>query len=273
LRDFAGVHSSLSLGADFKSYEAPSFSTNLTYFSLYALDPFGNSVLVTNQTIRLPSNSRAQLQYIPLSVGWSASRPDNRGDFTFNYNQNIFLSPLESARTNFQVVAGAPGAGGNYTTINAGLARDQNLFDNWSARLNVNGQWASAPLISNEELALGGTSGVRGYQEGEIYGDTGWRALFDLRAPPINIGYFPTQNDDVPAEIRCSWFMDVGQTFLIDRPTMTDLSFTQWGTGIGFFLTAGDHVSARLALAWALRDTPTTPAGSTQAYFSIGFQF
>src|SRR5580692_11335975 len=219
LREFAGVHSQFSLGADFKSYDAPTFATNLTYFSLYAPDQFGNPVLVTNKTIPLPSDSRAQLQYVPLSFNWSAARPDGWGGFNFNYSQSIFLSALASARTNFQVVAGAPGAGGNYTTINAGLVRQQNLPWNWSAQLNLNGQWASAPLISNEELALGGTSGVRGYREGEIYGDTGWRALFDLRAPPVNVGYFPTATGDVPAVLRCSLFMDYGQTSLIDRPT------------------------------------------------------
>jgi hypothetical protein len=32
--------------------------------------------------------------------------------------------------------------------------------------LNLNGQWASEPLINNEQFGLGGTSGVRGYQEG-----------------------------------------------------------------------------------------------------------
>ncbi len=273
LPEFAGVHSLFSIGADFKSYDAPSFATNLTYFSLYALDSFGNPVLVTNETIRLPSNTHAELQYIPLSIGWSAARPDKFGGFAFNYSQSFFLSALASARTNFQVVAGAPGAGGNYTTINAGLVRQQNLPWNWSALLNVNGQWSSAPLISNEEMALGGTSGVRGYQEGEIYGDTGWRALFDLRAPPVNVGYFPTESGDVPAELRCSWFMDFGRTFLIGRPTTADLSFTQWGTGVGFFLTAGEHFYGRLTLAWALQDTPTTPSGNMQAYFNIGFQF
>ena len=270
---FAGIRSALSFGADFKSYEAPSFSTNLTYFSLYALDNFGNPVLVTNQTLRLPSNSRVALQYIPLSFGWSAVRPDQYGSFAFSYSQSVFLETLASARTNFQVVAGAPGAGGNYTTVNAGLVRDQKLFGEWSALFNLNGQWSSAPLISNEQLALGGTGGVRGYQQGEIYGDTGWRASFDLRAPSIIAGHFPTETGDVPAELRCSWFMDVGQTYLIDRPTTANLSFTQWGTGVSFFLTAGEHVDARLTLAWALHDTPTTTAGNAQAYFSIGVQF
>jgi hypothetical protein len=57
----------------------------------------------------------------------------------------------------------------------------------------------------------------------------------------------------------------------------------EWGTGLGFFLTAGEHFDARLTLAWALADAPSSsnpnetlvasPAGSIQAYFSVGFQF
>ena len=67
--------------------------------------------------------------------------------------------------------------------------------------------------------------------------------------------------------------MDYGQTSLIDRPTTANLTFRQWGTGLGFFLTAGEHFDARLTLGWALEGTPTTKAGNMQAYFSIGAQF
>jgi hemolysin activation/secretion protein len=67
--------------------------------------------------------------------------------------------------------------------------------------------------------------------------------------------------------------MDFGQAYLIDRPTVADLSYSQWGTGLGFYLTAGEHFDARLTLAWALLGTPTTAAGTTQAYFSVGAQF
>jgi hemolysin activation/secretion protein len=77
----------------------------------------------------------------------------------------------------------------------------------------------------------------------------------------------------MPAELRCSWFMDYGQAFLIDRPGLVDSAYSQWGTGLGFFLTVGEHVNARLTLAWALLNTPMTTAGSAQAYFSVGAQF
>jgi hemolysin activation/secretion protein len=270
LRDFLGVKSSLLLGVDYKSYQLQTLSTNLTDFKLYEIDSFGNRVLETNEIISLPANKMQKLYYLPLSVDWVAARPDKWGAFSFNYNQSFFLSSLASARTNFQSVAGSRYAGGNYTTINAGLVRQQNLPANWSAVVNANGQWASAPLIGNEQFALGGTRGVRGYQEGENYGDTGWRVLFDLRAPPVNVGYFPTQGGDVPANLRCSVFTDYGEAYHLHQPSL--ISIRQWGTGAGFFLTAGEF-SARFTLAYALLATPTTPAGGIQAYFSVGYQF
>jgi len=273
VNEFAGIRSSVSFGADYKTYQAPTFSTNITYFSLYGLDSFGNQVLVTNQTVRLPSNSQVDLHYIPLNYGWSASRPDNWGTFAFNYSQSVFLSWLASARSDFQHAAAATGAGGNYTTINADLARDERLWGDWSALLNASGQWASEPLFSNEQFALGGSGGVRGYREGEIYGDEGWRLMFDLRAPAVNIGYLPSADGEIPADLRCSWFMDYGEAYLIDRPGTGNPSYSQWGTGLGFFLAAGEHISARLTVGWALHDTPTTSAGSAQAYFSVGAQF
>jgi hemolysin activation/secretion protein len=286
VREFLGVNSSVQLGFDYKSYQAQTYSTNLTYFDLYALDSFGNPVLETNQTIRLPSNSQNSLFYLPLSLRWAGTRMDKTGSTSLSVSENIFLQALSSARSGFQAVAGSPQAGGNYTTINAGLIRLQNLPGNWSALFNANGQWASEPLIANEQFAIGGTTGVRGYQEGENYGDTGWRMQFDLRAPPVSVGSFPTRDGEVPAYLRCSWFMDYGQVNLFDRPNVVGGSLNEWGTGLGFFLTAGEHFNARLTLAWALADTaegnalkPNTPAvvqtpqGDMHAYFSVGYQF
>ena len=275
VREFLGVHSSFLFGFDYKAYDAPSFGTNLTYFTLYAPDRFGNPVKLTNQTIRLPSNTRASLDYLPLSWGWSAFRPDKWGVTSFSLNQNIFLAGLASARTNFQVVAASSDAGGNHTTMTTGLTRRQNLPDGWSLLLRANGQWASEPLINNEQFALGGTAGVRGYEEGEVYGDDGWRVMFDVNAPPVQVGEFPVSGggDGIPAYLRCSLFMDYGETCLIDRPASLSLAYTEWGTGMGFYLTAGEHFDARLTLAWALHDTPATHIGEMRAYFNVGFQF
>lgn len=282
---FEGITSSLLLGMDYKYYEQKGFATNQYIFDLYALDQFGNRTFVTSQTIGLPINSDQSLYYLPLSVSWIAARPDSGGSFTFNYNQNIFLSPLESSRQSFQNLAYSTAAGGNFTTINAGLTRYQNLPGDWSASLNLNGQWASEAVINNEQFGLGGTSGVRGYREGEAYGDDGWRVLFDLKAPPINLGYFPTDDGNVPAELRCSLFMDYGEIYSLDRPSAEWPPVKEWGAGASFFLTAGQHFDARLTMAWALKDVTVldgassndslvhTSAGEAVAYFSVGYQF
>ena len=283
LEEFAGIKSTLIFGLDWKSYAANTFSTNLTYFDLYALDPYGNRVLVTNEIVRLAANSSQRLFYTPLSFGWSALRPDQTGAFQFTFNDEVFLAALGSSRTNFQKTAGNLHAGGDFTTINAGLVRLQNLPGGWSALANLNGQWASEPLISNEQFGIGGAAGVRGYREGEVYGDSGWRALFDLRAPAVNVGYFPTATGEVPALLRCSVFTDYGEVYFLDRPGQPPVN--AWGAGLGFFLTAGEHFDARLTIAWALlgptatASSPAgtistkTPAGNASAYFSVGYQF
>ena len=103
--------------------------------------------LVTHQLLwGLPNNSDNNLCYLPLSLRWPGTRPDKTGSTSFNVSENIFLQALASARSGFRAVAGSPQAGGNYTTVNAGLIRLQNLSDGWSASLNANGQWASEPL-------------------------------------------------------------------------------------------------------------------------------
>ncbi len=281
--EFCSIKSILSFGLDFKSYSANTYSTNLTTFKLYALDSFGNRVLETNQTLALAANSSQSLQYLPLSLGWSAARPDKYGSFQFSFNDSVFLEKLASDNQNFQQVAGNSQAGGNYTTINAGLIRLQNLPAGWSIVANANGQWANHPLISNEQISLGGTSGVRGYPEGAVSGDTGWRTLCDLRTPPVNVGYFPTATGEVAALLRGSVFMDYGQVYFIDRPGQGAVS--EWGTGFGLFLTAGEHFDARVTVAWALlgaAPVTTTTAnyvnthtseGSARAYFAVGYQF
>ena len=283
LNEFAGITSALSLGVDWKAYNANTYYTNVTSFDLYALDPHGNRVLITNKTINLPANSSQYLFYVPLSFGWAALRPDRTGNFQFTFSDVLSLSRLQSSSKDFQRVAGNTNSGGTFTTVNAGLIRQQNLPGDWSVIANANGQWADKPLIGNEQFGLGGTAGVRGYEEGEAYGDTGWRGLLDLRAPALNIGYFPTATGEVPAMLRCSGFMDYGQLFFVDRPGQTAVD--EWGTGFGFFLTAGEHFDARLTVAWALLGARAygssannyvavhTPADTCRAYFSVGYQF
>jgi hemolysin activation/secretion protein len=270
LREIFSVHSSVSFGIDFKAYQAQSFNTNLTYASVFGTNQFGNRQLVSSQTIPLAANSGTGVQYMPLSLGWSASRADPLGSTTFNVNQNIFLAALSSGREKFEAATGAPSAGGNYTTITAGTDREESLPRNWSLSWRADGQWANESVINTEEFALGGTAGVRGYREGEDYGDTGWRSLFDLHAPAIQTGSLPYNGGRIPVNLRSSLFMDFGETW---RLVPGESAVRQWGTGLDILVTASDHFAARLTIGRALLATTITHAGNINAYFSVGFQF
>jgi hemolysin activation/secretion protein len=273
LKEFAGIRSSVTFGVDFKTYAPSTYQTNYTYVSTYGLDSFGNRVLTTNYTTALGAARHQRLDYFPLSFGWSAARPDPYGTTSFNINESVFLSGLESSRTNFQSATGTDRAGGNYGITTAGLTREQPLGRDWSLLLHADGQWASEAIINNEQYALGGTAGVRGYEEGETYGDLGWRVMTDLRAPAIAVGEFPNGSKRIPAHIRASLFMDYGESFLIERPGLASDQIEEWGTGFGAYYNAGSRFDARLTLAWALHDGAIRTAGNTTAYFSVGIQF
>jgi hemolysin activation/secretion protein len=255
------IQSSFSAGLDYKYYDIRNFTTNITI-----VNDISNNVSLP---ITITNNPENHLFYLPLTLGWSGSESDGHGFTTFSVNDSIFLQALSAKESSFEAVAGSPRAGGNYTTITANFDREQKLPADWSLSLKAGGQWANEPLISNEQFPLGGTSSVRGYQEGEAYGDTGWHTQFDLHAPAVNVGYFPTANADVPAELRCSLFMDYGEAYSLSQSA----SIQEWGTGVGFLLNVGEHLDARLQVAWALHDTPLTQMGTTRVYFSLGAQF
>jgi hemolysin activation/secretion protein len=270
LREVAGIQSLFTVGFDYKSYRLQTSATNLSFFTSTLTN---NGVPSTNNSIiALAANSHQDVTYLPLSWELAAQRPDKFGLTTMSLEQDLFLTQLESSRVKFQGAAGSVDAGNTFTKFMLNLSREEILPHGWSILWRASGQWANEPLISNEQFPLGGTSGVRGYQEGDSYGDIGWKTTLDLRAPPITMGEFPiTDKRSVPGIGRASVFMDYGEVKLLDNSTAPTIQ--QWGTGLGFLLNATEHFDARISVAWALRSTPVAAAGSIQAYFSMGVQF
>jgi hemolysin activation/secretion protein len=270
LPQLAGVQSSVSVGVDFKHFRQKTFNTNISSLIYYDFTDGGERFVDFVTEVNLGSSSAQDLYYVPLSIGWSASRPDQFGQTAFSYNQSIFLSSFSSPDKKVQRLANSTEAGGTFTTINLALSREQPLFADWSLAWRANGQWASAPVINNEQFGIGGSGGVRGYKEGEEYGDSGWRTSLDLRAPAFR---------DMPApegwprmDWRVSAFVDYGERYLID-PGPRDAAVCMLGSGASLYVTVGEHFDARLTLAFSLLDTPQTKAGQGRAYFTVGAQF
>jgi len=155
--------------------------------------------------------------------------------------------------------------------VQAGATREQRLYKDWTALIHADGQWASCPLFSNEQFAMGGTSGVRGYQDGEVYGDTGWRVSFEPRTPMVNIGMV---DGNIPFWVRASVFMDYGETYLLQKVTPTSSDSEKfWGYGGSLTANIGSHLDGRLTVSFPLISSANTTAESVRVYFGIGAQF
>ena len=94
--------------------------------------------------------------------------------------------------------------------------------------MRVDGQWASEPLISNEQYPIGGAAGPRGYIEGERFGDHGARATIEPRLPTFDIGMV---DGTMPMKLRISVFNDLAVSELIE-PTGRRQTVRMWSTGI-----------------------------------------
>jgi len=113
---------------------------------------------------------------------------------------------------------------------------------------------------------------VRGYYEGDDYGDAGWFSSLEVRTP-----YFETRvasiYDFVPAWARASFFVDYGQRYLLDAPVGTSSARSLLGAGFGLSGNINNHIDARVTVAWPLLNTANTIAPEPRVYFTLGGQF
>jgi len=258
----------LSFGADFKTFESTSAKTNNFLFTEFFPQPDG-TLLERNFT--LPSGrapTRHFLEYLPLSLRLDATKADPHG--TTIVGLGLAGVPWHSgSSSNMQAVAGSKNATGYWVTFSPSITRDFLLPKAWDLSVHAEGQWASQPLISTEQFGAGGVNSVRGYHEGEVFGDKGWRVDCELKTPPHVVGIaFGKQ----PLTVRGSIFTDYSEVHLLD-PQGRDGTVPLWGAGAGWVTSIGSHWEARFLFAVPFDSTPTTEANHPRFNFSLLGQF
>jgi hemolysin activation/secretion protein len=116
---------------------------------------------------------------------------------------------------------------------------------------------------------LGGLAGVRGYREGEVFGDSGWRVSVEQKTPPHVVGM---AYGKAPLSVRGSVYIDYGEDYLLD-PNGRDGNLRLWGIGAGAVATIGNHFDARLLVTFPLLGTTTTDAGHPRFDFTLTAEF
>ena len=280
------VSSTFSAGVDYKHYETVAANADI-FYQVTTTTNAGSAITYGNvlATVKLPAK-RSIVEYFPLNIGLSGSSPDPWGSTAFNVQGNFNiatignLSELAYSAAAPNVVSTNGGAAhtnslnnarDNYFTVQAGFTREQRIYKDWTMLIRADGQWASCPLFSNEQFGMGGLNGVRGYSEGEAYGDTGWRVSLEPRTPLYNIGMV---DGNVPFYLRGSVFMDYGEIYLLNSPVAGDKDRQQFcGTGMALTANIGSHIDGRLVIGFPLMTSPLTSAGDIHIYFAVGGQF
>ena len=102
--------------------------------------------------------------------------------------------------------------------------------DDASLVVSLSGQYADEPLVSIEQFPIGGRNSVRGYLEGEGFGDHGWDLQAEVRTPALRDFLGGLLGEKVQGLL----FWDMGEIYL--RDTLDDRIDAQarlQGVGIG----------------------------------------
>jgi hemolysin activation/secretion protein len=291
LRTIDDFQSSFSGGLDFKTYHLDSGQTNV--FILRNGETIDNTPPFTNivtSVYRSPVPfTEKYIAYLPLAARYDVNWHDaaGNGSLGFGLNGNPWYSssvnitsstnvvvggktnlvPVTSTITGkhaIQAITGSTESTGNWLAIVPAFSHDFVFHNDWVMMFRADGQWASQPLISNEQYGIGGVNSVRGYHEGRAYGDTGWRVSLEQQTAPYAVGVV---FDHTPLTIRGSVYMDYGNAYLLDpqgRPGDVQL----WGTGFGLTAAVGSHWQSRFLVTFPL--IGVSGINQNQPYFNFG---
>jgi hemolysin activation/secretion protein/AraC-like DNA-binding protein len=260
----------LSGGFDLRYYETLGFHTN-TFATTSIIPPADpNDPPETNTSLTISGRERtASVTYLPFVLRADGGIPDKSG-VTSLFAGGTYSIPFGGLSEDEQLRAftGADDSTAGFLAFNGSLVREQRIAGDWRMFFRAEGQIASEPVISNEQFALGGLSSVRGYAQGESFGDAGYRLSVEQRTPAFKLGKIGS------AAIRARFlgFFDYGRTYLYEplgRPSNTTLS----GAGFGVNCTLGRVLDLGATVGWPLRSTSYTELGAPRFYFNVAAQF
>lgn len=130
----------------------------------------------------------------------------------------------------------------------------------WLIQTIFTAQYTNDPLISGEQLGVGGSYDVRGYQERETSADRGQIVKFEITTPAWQ-------------HINLFAFYDYGHGSLETHSfgRLNDWSLSS--TGVGASWQWQNYVQAKLAVANALDNAVTTRAGDSRIHASIVLRY
>ncbi|NUN93766.1 MAG: ShlB/FhaC/HecB family hemolysin secretion/activation protein [Verrucomicrobiae bacterium] len=136
----------------------------------------------------------------------------------------------------------------------------------WMAKGSL--QVAHRNLLASEQIGVGGSGSVRGYDEREANGDEGYLVSTEIRTPPVSLGALVGLEKAVD-QLQFLGFFDYGvaenRILLPGEDPHVQLA----GTGPGLRYTISPWLSVRFDYGWQLYDTGLNPRYNSRGHLGV----
>jgi hemolysin activation/secretion protein len=213
--------------------------------------------------------------YLPLSISYGAVQMDGHGSTEITLGLNLLPRGLISEREEFEDKRFKSRA--NYVYAGLTAQRTQHLGAGWDGVIQVDGQLADQPLISNEQYNAGGMNSVSGYKESEVSGDNAVRARIGLATPDLIEAWVDGSEDTASRwhllDLRLHGYYDYARLWTLEPLPSEDGSQELQGVGAGLTGAVGQYFDWALQWGLALNDTDRTEANEQLVYFFAKAKF
>lgn len=228
----------LSLGVDYKN--------------------FGQRIPVGTESLQTP------IHYLPFQAQYSATQLDRQTTTQYSLAANFSFRGLGNDPQQFENKRHKAQA--NYFYLRGDVQRTQKFSQGGSMFGRIGGQFASQPLISNEQYSAGGADSVRGYVETEALGDQGLQATLEWRSRPFGAGFSDKLND-----FHVLAFFDSARLWVKDPLLGQATNYNLASSGVGMRLNAWKSLNVAIDLALPLRDGVVTRRGDWRTQMSVSY--
>ncbi|MBB5048286.1 hemolysin activation/secretion protein [Rhodopseudomonas rhenobacensis] len=244
----------LSVGLDYKHFDQTvqqgtgQFESPVTYYPLVA------SYGATLQTEQFTTQLNAAVTY-------NLRTPSS--DWVAFDNKRYYASP-------------------SFTHLNVDVAHTQEIGEGFQLYGKVQGQVADGPLVSSEQISLGGLDTVRGYLESETLGDNGVVGNLELRSPNVGAMLQSQMKDETgqgPARVlifnewRFFAFADAGRAVVLKPLPEQQSQFDLWSYGVGTRFKMLDGFNGMVVYSVPMISQAYTQENKSRVNFRIWGEF
>jgi len=196
------------------------------------------------------------------TIGATFIRRDKKGAWTVSTGLSISPGHLTPRNTDKIFNQTRPQSDPAYLRATLTLERGTQLAEGWEHVVRGNFQTVSKNVVGSEQLSIGGSGTVRGYEERIFSGDLGYTLTSELYAPAKTFTLPKKWLKEKKITVRALAFFDCGEVQYYRRIISDGRFDPLMSSGIGLRCNAANMMSVSFDYGWRWKKTPN--------YFSPG---